>query len=180
MKFFFLAIALVVSVHVHANESVRQEKISKIVEATGMLQMFQQQIDQSKAQASDFGKNLYRKMLSESGIADGQQNPKIELVLTQYIERCTTMFTAKEFVETWSSFYGNNLSEAELDKILAYYKSPIGKKDVAATQTAMAGFAQVIGTESQKRMNDSTGQLIADLKAAMKAANQPANTAAER
>jgi hypothetical protein len=115
-------------------------------------------------------------MLSESGITDGQENTKFEQVFTQYIERCSTMFTAKEFVETWSRFYGKNLSEVELEKILAYYKSSAGKKDVAASQAAMVGFSQVMGAESQKRMNDSIGQLMADLKAAMEMANPAVNT----
>ena len=180
MKFVIFAIALVISAHVNANESSRQAKIAKIIEAQGLLQMFQQQLDQSKVQARDLGKNLYRKMLSESGITDGQENPKLERVFTQYIERCSTMFTANEFVETWSRFYGNNLSEAELEKILAYYKSSVGKKDVAASQTAMVGFSQVMSAESQKRMNDSIGQLMADLKAAMEVANPAVNTDAAR
>lgn len=180
MKYLLLTIALVISGHVNANESTRQAKISKIMEAQGLQQMFQQQLDQSKAQASDFGKNLYRKMLSESGIADGQENPKLERVFAQYIEHCSTMFTAKEFVETWSRFYGSNLSEAELEKILAYYKSSVGKKDIAASQAAMLGFSQVISAESQKRMNDSIGQLMADLKAAMEVANPAVNTDAAR
>jgi hypothetical protein len=176
MKYVLLAIALVISGHVNANESARQAKITKIIEAQGLQQMFQQQLDQSKGQARDLGKNLYRKMLSESGITDGQENTKFEQVFTQYIERCSTMFTAKEFVETWSRFYGKNLSEVELEKILAYYKSSAGKKDVAASQAAMVGFSQVMGAESQKRMNDSIGQLMADLKAAMEMANPAVNT----
>jgi hypothetical protein len=176
MKYVLLAIALVISGHVNADESARQAKITKIIEAQGLQQMFQQQLDQSKAQAGDLGKNLYRKMLSENGIVAEQENTTLEHVFTQYIERCSTMFTAKEFVETWSRFYGNNLSEAELEKILAYYKSSAGKKDVAASQAAMVGFSQVIGAESQKRMNDSIGQLMVDLKAAMEMANPAVKT----
>ena len=181
MKYVVLAIALFIFGNVSAAESAREAKISKIIEAQGLQQMFQQQLDQSKAQASDLGKSLYRKMLSESGITEGQEeNPKLEAVFARYIERCSTMFTAREFVQTWSRFYGNNLSEAELDKILAYYKSSVGKKDVAASQAAMVGFSQVISAEGQKRMNDSIGQLMADLKAAMEVANPAVNTGAAR
>lgn len=180
MKYVLFAIALVISGHGYANESSRQAKISKIMEAQGLQQMFQQQLDQSKIQARDLGKNLYQKMLSESGITDGQENTKLERVFTQYIERCSTIFTAKEFVEIWSRFYGKNLSETELEKILAYYKSSVGKKDVAASQAAMVAFSQVMSAESQKRMNDSIGQLMADLKAAMDMTNPAVNTDAAR
>jgi len=167
MKIIFLAIALLFSVYAHADESARLSKISQIVEAQGLQQMFQQQLDQSKATAADVGQSLYQKMLEESGITDGQKNPKLEEVFTQYLERCTSMFTAKELVATWSSYYGKGLSEADLDKILAYYKSPVGKKDVHASQVAMARFSQAMAAEGQKRMNALIGQLMADLNSAL-------------
>ncbi|MDR0736609.1 MAG: hypothetical protein LBF51_07245 [Zoogloeaceae bacterium] len=176
MKFLLLAIALVVSAHVNANESIRQAKISRIIEAQGLLQMFQQQLDQSKAQASDFGKDLYREALSESCIADERENPQIELIFTQYMERCSTMFAAEEFVEIWSRFYGKDLSEADLDKILAYYESSAGEKDVASSQAAMIGFSQVLNAESQKRMSDIIKQMMTDLKAALEMVGCQANT----
>lgn len=178
MKYALLAIALILSAHANADESARKAKIARIMEAQGLQQMFQQQLDQSKASASDLGKNIYRKILSESGIAEGQENPRLEEVFTQYIERCTTMFSAKEFIDIYSRFYGNNLSDTDLDKIFAYYKSPVGKKDVSATQVALVGFTQVITLESQKRLDKSIGQLMTDVKAAM--ANRSINTDAAR
>ena len=170
MKFLLLAIALVLSVHANADESARQAKIAKVLEAQGVLQMFQQQIESSKSQASDIGENIYRQILIENGIKKGQENPKIEQVLTQYTERCSTLFTAEELTGIWSRFYGNDLSEKELDKILAYYKSPVGKKDVAASQAALSGFMQVLSAERQTRINASIRQFISDLKAATETA----------
>jgi hypothetical protein len=167
MKKALLVIALLLSAYAYADDSARQAKIAQIVKAQGLQQMFQQQIDQSKAAAADTGKNLYRKMLAESGITEGQENPKLEQVFTKYLERCASMLSARELVATWSSFYGKDLSEAELDKILAYYKSPVGKKDVLASQVAMAGFSQAMSAEVQKRMEASIGQLMADLKSAI-------------
>lgn len=159
--------ALLLSAHTHADETARQAKIAQIVEAQGLQQMFQQQLDQSKTAAADLGKNLYRKILAESGINEGQENPKLEQVFTKYLERCASMFSAKELVATWSTFYGKDLSENDLDKILAYYKSPVGKKDVLASQVAMAGFSQVMAVEGEKRMHASIGQLMTDLKSAL-------------
>ncbi|MDR3055491.1 MAG: DUF2059 domain-containing protein [Zoogloeaceae bacterium] len=167
MKFLFFVIALAISAQVNADESARQAKISEIVEAQGLLQTFQQQIDQAKLQAGDIGEDLYRTLLRESGMSDEQENPKLKQVLTQYLERCSKIFTAEELTEIWSRFYGSDLSEAELDEILAFYKSPIGKKDVAASQAALVSFSQILNTESQNRMDDAIGQLMADIKAAI-------------
>jgi hypothetical protein len=176
MKFLLLAMMFVISAHASANEPVRQAKIAEIMEAQRLLQMFQQQLDQAKVQASELGRDIYQKVLAESG---GKENPKLELVFTRYIERCSTIFTAEEFVEIWSRFYGSELSEADLDGILAYYQSSIGKKDVVASQAALLGFSQVMSTEGQKRFNDAFGQLMTDLKAAMETGD-PAGTDAAR
>ncbi|MBL8469413.1 DUF2059 domain-containing protein [Methyloversatilis discipulorum] len=167
MKKAVLAIALVLSTYAHAEDTVRQAKISQIVEAQGLRQMFEQQLNQSQAAAADLGKNLYRKMLLESGIPEGQENPKLENVFTQYLQRCAAMFSAQELVETWSSFYGKDLSEADLDNILAYYTSPAGKKDVSASKSAMVRFSQTISRESQARMNESIEQFMSDLRSAL-------------
>ncbi len=167
MKKALVIAALILSTQVCADESGRQEKIARIVEAQGLHQMFQQQLDQSRASAGELGKDLYRKLLAESGIGEGQENEKLEQVFTKYLERCAAMFSARELVAMWASFYGRDLSDGDLDDILAYYRSPAGKKDVRASQTAMAGFSQAVNAETQKRLNGSIGQLIADLKSAL-------------
>ena len=174
MKYLLAAIAFVVSAQAGANDLARQEKIAKIIEAQGLHQMFQQQLDQSRGQAAELGKDIYRKVLAESGIAPGQENPRLEQVFTRYVERCSTLFTADEMVATWARFYGSDLSTADLDKILAYYRSSAGKKDIAASQSALVGFSQALTGESRKRVGDAIEQLLADMKAAM----EPAEPAA--
>ncbi|MRD48069.1 DUF2059 domain-containing protein [Caenimonas koreensis DSM 17982] len=150
-----------------ADEATRRETIAKIVEAQGLTQMFQQQLDQGKASASDIGKNIVQKMLAETGAPRGQTDPRLEQVFQRYLERCAAMFSARELVDTWSQFYGKDLTESELDQILAYYQSPVGKKDVFASQTAMTGFSKTMSAQGQERLNASISQLMTDLKTAL-------------
>ncbi|MDR2208509.1 MAG: DUF2059 domain-containing protein [Azoarcus sp.] len=167
MKKILVFFALVLSTHVHADEASRQAKIAQIVEAQGLHQMLQEQLDQSKALAAEIGRDTFRKMLLEIGIAEGEETKALEQVLVEFNERCAVMFSAKELVAMWSAFYGKDLSEADLDKILAYYKSPTGKKDVRAAQIAMVEFSKAMNAEGQKRLNESIEQLISDLKTAI-------------
>lgn len=167
MKKTLLVLALLLSTFAQADEASKRAKIAQIVEAQGLQQMFQQQLDQYKVISADLGKNLYRKMLAESGVPEGQEIPKLERVFTKYLEGTATMFSAQELVASWSSFYGKDLSESDLDQILAYYQSAVGKKEVRASQLAMVGFSQAMAIDSQERLNASIGQLMADLKAAM-------------
>ena len=150
-----------------ADEATRRGKIAEIFEIQGLSQMLQQQMEESKAAAGEIGKSIVKKILAEKGIPEGQQNPQLEQVFRDYLERSATMFSAKELVDTWSTFYGENLSESELDQVLAYYKSPVGRKDVIANQLAMPRFGEFMRTQQQKRMNASIGQFMAEVKSAL-------------
>lgn len=167
MRSSLFVVVILFSSLAHAGGATQQAKIAQIVEAQGLQQMFQQQLDQAKTSASEMGKSVYQKIIAESGDTKGSPNPKLERIFTNYIERCALMFSAKELVDTWASFYGNGLSDKELDEILAYYKSPTGKKDVLASQAAMSSFSQLMAVEGQKRLNASIGQLMAEMKAAL-------------
>jgi hypothetical protein len=43
-------------------------------------------------------------------------------------------------VRAWGRFYSENMTETELDAILAFYRSPAGQKDVSATLAALPRF----------------------------------------
>lgn len=151
-----------------SDDKIREEKVAQIIEAQELTKTFQQMLDQSKAAATDLGRGIYKKILAETGVSESKPNPKMEAVFTRYVERCSTMFSAKEIVSIWSAYYGKDLSESDLDQILAYYKSPVGQKDLRSTQAAMEGFFHTINVETQKRMEGSVAQLVTDLKAAAK------------
>lgn len=43
----------------------------------------------------------------------------------------------EEAVRAWERFYSDNVTETDLDAILAYYRSPAGQKDVSASHAAL-------------------------------------------
>ncbi|QZA80957.1 DUF2059 domain-containing protein [Deefgea piscis] len=164
-KIYLFIIAVCFSTSVLASENNRDLKIAQIIEAQGLHQMFQSQLDQSKIAAQELGSDLVKKILRESGASEGDSNPKLEEAVNRNMARFSALFSAQDYVEMWTRFYGQSLSDAELEQILAYYKSSAGKKDVLASQSAMLQFAQEIHVEERKRMDVLTDQLISDLKA---------------
>lgn len=161
-----LAVLLAGSI-AHADDATKSAKIARIVEAQGLQQMFQAQMDQGLVTAREVGREVVRRMAQEAGMSQADAAAKLEPVFQRYLERCATMFTAKELVDLWTDAYGRDLSERELDQILAYYRSPVGRKDVAASRSAMGGFTQAVNAIGKQRFDASLGQLIADLKTAM-------------
>ena len=59
----------------------------------------------------------------------------------------------KQDTETWS--------DQELDTILAYYKSPIGQKDLAAQQRGLAGYNALLAASADelvKKIKEALGR----------------------
>ena len=160
------AVVLLFSAQAHAVETTRQLKIERIIEAQGLRQMMQQQLDQSKSAASEMGTDILTKVLAEEGLTPDQASPELKAVFQNFLEKTGAIFTAKELVDTWSQAYGSGLSDADLDNILAYYQSPTGKKEVVASQVAMQIFGRSVNAESQKRLNVLMTTFLADLKSA--------------
>lgn len=165
---FALAALVVGAASFAAGPAAKDQKIAQIIEAQGLHEMFQAQLDQNMASARQVGQNLVRKMAQEAAMSDAEAAAKLEPVFRRYMERCATMFSARELVEIWAEGYGRGLSDSDLDQILAFYKSPAGKKDVAATQAGMTAFAQKMNALGQARLGESVDQLMRDLKAAMR------------
>ncbi|MEF9403155.1 MULTISPECIES: DUF2059 domain-containing protein [Ralstonia solanacearum species complex] len=47
-------------------------------------------------------------------------------------------------VAIWSQQFGTKFTDEELDQLIAFYTSPLGQKEVAATREALPAFNQVI------------------------------------
>lgn len=168
MKRVVLLIALTLSMHARADEKNRSEIIGRIVAAQHLQQMFEQQQQQSKATSEEFGKSLFQNMLTDLGVPENKASPSLRKAFSDYMARCSSMFSVEELVTTWSSLYGKDMSEDELSQALAYYESPVGRKDVNASQVALIEFSKVMATEGQKRMQKSVSKFVDDIKAATK------------
>ena len=59
----------------------------------------------------------------------------------------------------------HDLTSEELRRILAYYESPIGQKDVVAQRVAMQAFMRHLAVEGEKLMEMATASYIEELKA---------------
>lgn len=168
MKKLLIAIALIASSHAHADEASKRAKIAKLMVVQGLEQMMQQQMDQSTASLSGMAGKLFDSMVGDKSAADPAMLKRLRAVHERFLASAGTMFSAKEVVDSWSASYGKDLTEAEVDKILAYYMSPTGRKDIAASKAAMTEMGETLSTETEKRMFALLEQFKKDMDAAAK------------
>ena len=130
--------------------------------------MIQQQLDQSAASVSSMGEKVFNTMAGDAAKSHPEVIEKLRPIHEKFMQDASRMFTAKEVVDAWSAEYGKDLAESDLDKILAYYLSPTGQKDIASSKKAMTAFGQLFSVESEKRVLHLLGQFHKDLMAAIK------------
>lgn len=167
MKTILLLAALFLSTQAFANEASKRAKIVQLAKAQGLEQMFQQQLEQAKASTVAMSGDIVDKMFKDSGLEASPDDPKARQILVRFAEKASMIHTAKEYVDIWSRSYGQEMSEADIDQMLIYYRSPLGRRDMRATQTAMTAFTDVIGKESQVRLSALTENMMNELKATM-------------
>lgn len=161
MKFALLAFALFLSTLAHADEVARQSIITGIMEA----QSLQQRLDQTKSDATAIGEHFYRRALLKNCLAhsancnaEGQANPALDQVYTQYIERCAALFSANDYVDLFSGY-----SDAELGGILAYYKSLSGRSEGDPLPKNVLSLFLGLNVESHTRMNREFRRMLKEM-----------------
>ncbi len=168
MKKLLITFALLACTNAHADEASKRAKIAKLLVAQGLEQMIQQQLDQSTASVSNMGEKAFNSMVGDAAVTNPEAIKRMRVAHETFLAKAATMFTAKEMLDVWSAHYGKDLTEADIDKILAYYTSTIGQKEIAASKMAMTAFGQIFSVESEKRVMKLLDQFKKDMDAAVK------------
>lgn len=148
-----------------AAQDARAELARKIAVAQGLTEQFDQQF----AQQREAMKGYAEKLIEQSAASDGgQPNPLEKAALARLVERHGEMFSGSEITAAWVAQYGKDLSLQDLQAILRYYESPIGRKDIAATKSAMPAVTFWMTQEAQTRAAPLLEDFVADLQAARK------------
>jgi len=157
-------LALVFATPLSAADDARQQKIAELMRTIKLQDMLEQQIAQSRASYVAFGKKMFAQFQDQiAPNADPAQKARMDVVLQRYFERAASLWKAEDLAAIWSERFGRDLSDDDLDQILAFYRSPVGPKIVAASVAANAALTEATNTQSQERLRAAIAQLAADL-----------------
>ncbi|MBL8517785.1 MAG: DUF2059 domain-containing protein [Betaproteobacteria bacterium] len=126
----------------------RDDKVRELMKAQGLMVLIEQQLEagkeESRKQARQMSDQIFMRLKPTPEYQD-----KFLRAFEDFVLSLNKTWSASEMVEVWAKAYGSQFSDKELDGLLAYYRSPLGQKDVKAAQTAMPlltqHFSQKIG-----------------------------------
>jgi hypothetical protein len=161
MKKFVLLLVLISSSFAIAGE--REEKIRQLMEAQGLLQTFEQQLELSRKQNQEQGRDMLDQFMAQLNPTP-EFSERFEKAFNSFMSKLETPWTAEEIVEVWAKHYGEHFSNAELDQLLSYYKSPLAQKEVIASRQALVGFSNHFMQEGKPIAEKALSEFIAEMK----------------
>jgi len=146
-----------------ANAQTDTAKVAKLMEVMGLLEMWQEQIEAGKTHNAQIGEKAMEQIMS-------QLNPSLEYkarfsaAFNTYLKKLEAPWSAQEIVNVWANYYGPHFTDDELDRLIAFYTSDLGRKDIAATKRAMTQFTEHFQKASQPIFDKATKEYIDNLK----------------
>lgn len=148
----------------------RDAKIRALMEAQGLLGMFEEQLEMGKVQGEQVGQQMMSQLMSQLNPNEEFQE-QFQQAFTSFMKKLQTPWAAEEIVDVWANYYGKHFSDSELDQLLKFYTSEIGKKEVAASKSALPEFTMHFQKLSEPLFQKATEEYISDLKQVAKSCN---------
>ncbi|AMP75816.1 DUF2059 domain-containing protein [Ralstonia solanacearum] len=136
-----MAVGIALSTSVVAAD--RTEKIQKLMQAQGLSQMLEQQMASSR----EFSRKQADRMVTQvlAGMAPSADfRKRFQSAVEALVADLQPSWSAGEMVAIWSQQFGTKFTDEELDQLIAFYTSPLGRKEVAASREALPAFNQLI------------------------------------
>ena len=139
------------------------EKIRKLMEVVGLLDIWTEQIELGKKQNKEVGEQIMGQFMSHLNPTEGFKK-RFSDAFNNYSRKLEAPWSAEEIVDVWSSYYGPYFTNEELDKLIEFYSSELGKKDVAVTKKVMVQFSEHFQREGKPILEKATQEYIEEMR----------------
>ena len=150
----------------------RNKKLTQLIEAQGLIALWQDQIEVSRKEARKQSDQMLKK-LTANIIPDKISKAKFRASTEAFIKKINTPWVINDLVGVWIKYFGDALSNDELDKMIAYYNSDIGKKDVTSRRKAAMGFIMHMQREVGPLLNSSIQRYFREIQSTVRLCNCP-------
>ncbi|MEZ0122387.1 MAG: DUF2059 domain-containing protein [Candidatus Reddybacter sp.] len=148
----------------------RSGKVRSLMEAQGLLSMFEQQLAMGKVQNEKMGQQVIEQILAQYNPNEEFQ-VRFKAAFLTFMKEVEAPWSADEIVSVWGEYYGTQFSDKELDRLVDFYTSDIGKKEVSASKIALVKFSEHFQALGEPIMKNAMQKYIEELKITAKECN---------
>lgn len=141
----------------------RQQKIQALMEAQGLADTIDQQMAAGRERGKANANQLIGQVMHQLAPSPEYQ-ARFREAYEQFVDELQPTWKGSDVVKDWSEIYGPRFTDAELDQLLAWYRSPLGQKDVQQSREAMTELTQRLVSRYQPVMEQATQHFIDRVK----------------
>ena len=159
MRYLFISLIILAS-NAYAGP---QEKVAALMKAQGLDEMLESQFTMMQAEGIKQAEQMTKQIVSEFSLSR-EFEEKMVAATRIYVQTIQSSFSSAEIVSFWSRTYGSRFTEKELDGLLKYYNSPLGKKDIAVTKQALPVFNEYLLQKTSQVTERALSEYTSSLK----------------
>jgi hypothetical protein len=138
--------------------------IQELMRIQGLHEMVEQTKAANEAQVQQAAQNMVQEIRKQfSTVPDTFMNELMGAV-ERFTASATGGWTASEAVEEWERLYGAEVTAEDVAKVLEFYKSPVGPRDIAATKAAMSKWGAFFAERSAATMDHALKAYVAEVQ----------------
>jgi hypothetical protein len=166
----WIPVLLIVLCSSFAFADTKEDKARKLFEIQGIERSWQTSIVERRAQEKKQAHEMTDQILA-------QFNPnkifraKIDKAAEKFIDSLQTSRTAKDIIDVLIPIYASKFSESEIDRLIEFYGSEVGRKDSEVSKVAMKKAAEHYEEQNQKIRTAATNEFVRDIQSIAAACN---------
>lgn len=141
----------------------KSEKLKSLMEAQGLLSMFEEQLTIGEEQSKVYGQQMLDQILSQMDPNEEFQK-RFSNAFNSFMSEISTPWGAEEIVAVWGDYYGKHFTEKELEELHNFYTSELGKKEVVASKISLTEFTLHFQKLGEPIFQKATQKYIQELK----------------
>lgn len=161
---FILYLLLLTTTQAFASNTSKLDKIKELMKVEGLYEEIDQQKKYCQEQANAIGSQMDKQLKSEFPEFDESLFTALDKAYKKFIEAARPTWTTEEVINLFAEYYGSNITEDEIDKILSFYKSSIGQKDIQATKIAIPKLTNFFTEKNKIILERATQSYVDELK----------------
>lgn len=156
---------LLVTIPAFADQVSKDAKLAHLMELTGLRDMLKQQREDSFQQTMKIGQQMLTEFDKQVPGGDKEAMKSLKQAYEKFLTNASPSWTVEVAISAYARFYGEQLSESDVDQIVAFYESPVGQKDISADRSAFPKWTAFLAEKNEAAQKKATDAFIADVKA---------------
>lgn len=120
-----------------SDETTKKEKIAKLIEAIGLRENFHDIVDNQKKVGKEIIQQPIKDAMAGISLTTAEQ-ANLDKITDNYLDKTASPFTLEQYTDCFTNTYNSYFSEAEIDDLLRFYTSDLGRKSLKMSREAYA------------------------------------------